>query len=237
MNVKHFTKWLVMLLVCLVFWMPQAHAEIDPNARVSDCFGKGKDCGSDDAVKENVDKNEEIPTGSPGTMSDPEESADPPKGLSAWDYIRTLLAFVFVIGLLVWLLRFLNKRNRSFDQTRLMTNLGGVPLGQHKSIQLVKMGNNYFVVGVGENVQLLKEIDDPDEIADLLARYDSEGSEVQKGIISQLYERFFSKAQSGNTSTDSSDFSQLFSSKMDEIKADRKEQLDRLKRKGSDRDG
>ncbi|GKV64181.1 MULTISPECIES: flagellar biosynthetic protein FliO [unclassified Sporosarcina] len=238
MNVKQLTKWFVMLLVCLVFWMPHAEAETDPNARVSDCFGKGKDCSSDDTAGNQADKkDQEIPSGAPGSLSDPQETEKAPKGLSAWDYIRTLLAFIFVIGLLVWLLRFLNKRNRSFDQTRLMTNLGGVPLGQHKSIQLVKMGNHYFVVGVGENVQLLKEIDDPADIADLLDRYDSEGSDVRKGIISQLYERFFSKAQSGNTSTDSSDFSQLFSSKMDEIKADRKEQLDRLKRKGSDRDG
>ncbi|MBY0222048.1 flagellar biosynthetic protein FliO [Mammaliicoccus sciuri] len=226
MIAKIVTKWLIVLLVCLVF-MPQAYAETDPDAKISDCIGKGKDCSSDTPLLDNPDSNK---------ISDPETTMDPPKGLTAWDYIRTFLAFIFVIGLLVWLLRFLNKRNRNFDQTRLMTNLGGVSLGQHKSIQLVKMGNHYFVVGVGEDVQLLKEIEDPDEIADLLARYDQEGSEVQKGLISQVYQRFFAKSKSGDPVGEASDFSQLFSSKMEEIKADRKQQLDRMKGKGSDRD-
>ncbi|EGQ27376.1 flagellar biosynthesis protein [Sporosarcina newyorkensis 2681] len=226
MKAKLVAKWLIMLLACLVF-LPSAYAETDPDAVVSDCIGKGKDCNSEAPATDKPDN---------GTVSDPQTSSEPPKGLTAWDYIRTLLAFIFVIGLLVWLLRFLNKRNRNFDQTRLMTNLGGVPLGQHKSIQLVKMGNHYFVVGVGEDVQLLKEIEDPDEIADLLARYDREGSEVQKGLISQVYQRFFSKSKTGDSAGEASDFSQLFSSKMEEIKADRKQQLDRLKGKGSDRD-
>lgn len=226
MKIQRITKWLMVLLLCLAV-APSVHAETDPNASVSDCIGKGKDCSSKDEVKEKGD-----------STAVPEEPVlDEPKGLSAGDYIRTLLAFVFVIGLLVWLLRFLNKRNRSFDQNRLMTNMGGVPLGQHKSIQLVKMGDHYFVVGVGENVQLLREIDDPDEIADLLARYDQAGSDIQKGLIAQLYDRFFSKTKASDAETESSDFSNVFAAKMEEIKADRRKQLDRLKGKGSDRNG
>ncbi|WP_158232597.1 MULTISPECIES: flagellar biosynthetic protein FliO [unclassified Sporosarcina] len=201
---------------------PLALADTDPDISVSDCIGKGKDCEEKAPVAENDEKN----------ITD--NDLDEPKGLTAKDYIRTILAFIFVIGLLVWLLRFMNKRNRSFDQNRLMTNLGGVPLGQHKSIQLVKMGSHYFVVGVGENVQLLREIDDPDEIADLLERYD-QGNEVQKGIFSHLYTRFFSKAEQSHVEEPT--FSQVFSTKMDEIKSDRREQLNRLNRKESDRDG
>ncbi|WP_153731289.1 flagellar biosynthetic protein FliO [Sporosarcina obsidiansis] len=227
MKAKLFIKGLITLIVCIVLWIPPAHAETDPNVSVSDCIGKGKECGTADPAADKVDNE---------TVSDTEPSTDTPKGLSAWDYIRTLLAFVFVIGLLVWLLRFLNKRNRSFDQNRLMTNLGGVPLGQHKSIQLVKMGNHYFVVGVGENVQLLKEIEDPAEIEELLARYDRDDRVIQNGLLTQLYQRFFKNKKSENTSVEPTDFSQLFSSKIEEIKADRKQQLDRLKGKGSDRD-
>ncbi|PIC65623.1 hypothetical protein CSV79_00660 [Sporosarcina sp. P13] len=226
MNGKLFTKWLIALFLCFSI-TPLAHAVTDPNISVSDCIGKGVDCGSKGLIVEKLDN--------PATSANNPEDVEP-TGLTAWDYVRTLIAFIFVIGLLLWLLRFMNKRNRNFNQHRLMTNLGGVPLGQQKSIQLVKMGNHYFVVGVGENVQLLREIDDPDEIADLLARYDQEDSEVRKGIVSQLYERFFSKADSAGTK-ETSDFSTLFTSKMEEIKADRKQQMDRFKVKGSDRDG
>lgn len=222
MNAKRVIQCLLLFLLCFTF-TPFAHAETDPDVSVSDCIGKSKDCDEKAPVAEDENKlvtNAEM---------------DEPKGLTAKDYIRTLLAFAFVVGLLVWLLRFMNKRNRSFDQNRLMTNMGGVPLGQHKSIQLVKMGNHYFVVGVGENVQLLREIEDPEEIADLLARTD-QGNEVRKGIISQLYNRFFSKAEK-YPNEESSTFSQMFSTQINEIKSDRKEQFDQMKRKESDRNG
>ncbi|ARJ40043.1 hypothetical protein SporoP8_14835 [Sporosarcina ureae] len=221
MNVKSVIHCLILFILCFTI-PPFAHAETDPNVSVSDCIGKDKDCEEKVPVVENDKKlviNDEL---------------DEPKGPTAKDYIRTLFAFVFVIGLLVWLLRFMNKRNRNFDSNRLMTNMGGVPLGQNKSIQLVKMGNHYFVVGVGENVQLLKEIEDPDEIAELLARYD-QSDEVQKGLFSKLYTRFYSKTE--QTPSEEATFSQLFSTKMNEIKSDRKEQLRRLNRKESDRDG
>ncbi|ARF15328.1 MULTISPECIES: flagellar biosynthetic protein FliO [Sporosarcina] len=222
MNVKRVIQCVLLLILCFAI-MPFAYAETDPDVSVSDCIGKGKNCEEKAPVAENNNQN-----------LVPSTELDEPKGPTVKDYIRTIFAFVFVIGLLVWLLRFMNKRNRNFDSNRLMTNMGGVPLGQNKSIQLVKMGNHYFVVGVGENVQLLREIEDPDEIAELLARYD-QGNDIQKGIFSQLYSRFFSKAE--HSASEQATFSQLFSSKMDEIKADRKEQLKRLNRKESDRDG
>lgn len=223
MTVKRCAALLFMLMLCLSL-VPSAGAETDPNAKVSDCLGK--DCSKKETPLPDKDQ----------APSLTDEQAMEPKKTTAGDYVRTLLAFVFVIGLLIWLLRFLNKRSRSFDQNRLMTNLGGVALGQHKSIQLIKMGNSYFVVGVGENVQLLKEIDDPAEAADLLARYEELGSDVQKGLISQLYNRFFSKNKA-DSETQTEDFSNVFAVKMNEMKAQRKEQLDRLKKKGSDRDG
>ena len=222
MNGKRAVQYILLFLLCFTI-VPLAQAETDPDAKISDCIGKGKDCSEKATVAENNEK-----------LQVPDE-LDEPKGVTAKDLIRTLLAFAFVIGLLVWLLRFMNKRNRNFDQNRLMSNMGGVPLGQQKSIQLVKMGDHYFVVGVGENVQLLKEIDDPDEIAELLERYD-QGDEVRQGIFSQLYARFFTKTEQP-PQEESTSFSHVFSARMDEIKSDRKEQLDRLKRKESDRDG
>ena len=80
------------------------------------------------------------------------------------DYIKTLFALVFVIGLLFGLLKFVNRKNRLYDKNRLMKNMGGISLGQHKSIQLVVIGESYYLIGVGDDIRLLKEITDPDEI-------------------------------------------------------------------------
>lgn len=227
------TYTLARCIVCLllfVLWPAGqfAHAETGSEPTVSDCVGKGKDC--EDSQTSNPSEDE-------GGRESKEKAEQPKIGPTAWDYVKTLVAFIFVIGLLVWLLRFLNKRNRSFDQTQFMKNLGGVPLGQQKSIQLVKMGDHYFVVGVGETVELLKEITDPDEVANLLAYYEADReTSSDNPIVEQLLKRVFNRdAGNQETKETANDFGQVFNRKMEEMKADRKRQIDRLKKKESDR--
>ena len=38
----------------------------------------------------------------------------------------------------------------------LMKNMGGISLGQHKSIQLVVIGETYYLIGVGDDIQFIK---------------------------------------------------------------------------------
>ena len=53
-----------------------------------------------------------------------------------------------------------------------MKNMGGISLGQHKSIQLVVIGESYYLIGVGDDIRLLKEITDPAEIDKLIEFYE-----------------------------------------------------------------
>ena len=71
-----------------------------------------------------------------------------------------IFATVFVVGLLYFVLKFVNKNGRLFKSTQLIENLGGTALGANRSVQLIKVGNRLLIVGVGENIQLLKEIED-----------------------------------------------------------------------------
>ncbi len=64
-----------------------------------------------------------------------------------------------MLGILIFVLRFLNKRNQNYQQNSVIRNLGGHSVGAQKSVQLLQIGNQIYVVGVGEDVQLLKEID------------------------------------------------------------------------------
>ena len=77
-------------------------------------------------------------------------------GLTAWDYIKTLFALVFVVGFLFALLKFINRKNRMYDKNRFMKNMGGFSLGQHKSVQLVVIGKPYYLIGVGEDIQSIE---------------------------------------------------------------------------------
>ncbi|WP_252313466.1 flagellar biosynthetic protein FliO [Sinobaca sp. H24] len=87
-----------------------------------------------------------------------------------------ILALAAVITIMYLLLKFINKRTKKYSSNQTMQNLGGVPLGQNKSVQLVKVGERLLVVGVGESIQLLKEIEDEEERETLLEQPEPEPS-------------------------------------------------------------
>ena len=154
------------LIIFLVSQLPYASVyadtDADPNKPVSDLFNK-------DSENDTRNKSDE------DTITPPADDLTTDKadvGSSVGDYIKTLFALVFVLGLLFGLLKFVNRKNKLYDKNRLMKNMGGISLGQHKSIQLVVIGESYYLIGVGDDIRLLKEITDPDEIDKLVEFYD-----------------------------------------------------------------
>ncbi|WP_088105103.1 flagellar biosynthetic protein FliO [Halalkalibacter urbisdiaboli] len=101
-----------------------------------------------------------------------------PEQSTAKIFAQMLGALAFVIFLLYVILRFINKRTRAFRSTQLLQNVGGVPLGANRSVQLVKVGNRVLVVGVGETIQLLKEIEDESEIKQLMTQQQEQFSQI-----------------------------------------------------------
>ncbi|CAM5186720.1 hypothetical protein UACE39S_04674 [Ureibacillus acetophenoni] len=51
-----------------------------------------------------------------------------------------LFALLFVLGLLMFVLKFINKRSLNYQQNSLVRNIGGVSLGAQKSVQLIQIG-------------------------------------------------------------------------------------------------
>ena len=65
-----------------------------------------------------------------------------------------------------------------------MKNMGGISLGQQKSVQLVVIGNQYYLIGVGDDIRLLKEITDRTEIETLTEYYEEvDGTSHVDGLI------------------------------------------------------
>jgi flagellar protein FliO/FliZ len=100
----------------------------------------------------------------------PEPMKDPMANITGtFDSIKMIGQVIFflvlIIVLFLVLIKFLAKKNQYSPFGRSIRSLGGVPLGQNKSIQIVEIGHSLFVVGVGENIQMLEKIDDPDEVA------------------------------------------------------------------------
>lgn len=72
----------------------------------------------------------------------------------------TLLILVMIYGLI----KFLAIRQQKFQPNQAVKLMGGTPLGNNKSLQLVKVGNQVLLIGVGDQVTLIKEFADAEEI-------------------------------------------------------------------------
>jgi flagellar protein FliO/FliZ len=229
MSILGKSKRLLPLLIALfVVLLPIGNvlAEDDQNKSVSDYFDPETNGGQD---VENLNEEDE-----PAADRSQDEAA---VGLSWWDYTKTLLALLFVVGLLLALLKFINRKNRMFDQHRLMKNVGGLSLGQQKSIQLVVIGESYYLIGVGDEVRLLKEITDPNEIEALERYFEDEELQSPPGLVNKLLTMFpQNKVDATDDSDQPADFKQVFTTRLDELKAERKKHLNRLTEKESRKD-
>ncbi len=82
--------------------------------------------------------------------------------------IKLVFYTIVVVGLIYVLIRFLSKRQRKLQHHSVFTPIGGTPLGNNKSVQIVKVGNSLYMLGVGDNINLLKEIQDEEEVKSIL---------------------------------------------------------------------
>lgn len=217
-------KWASMLLMIAIMFAgtnPAAFAETDQNKSVFDCVENSKDC---DEQLDQLNSPEE-----PAADSSQEEKA---VGYSLGDFVRTFLAFLFVIGLLFVLLKFINRKNRMFSQHRFMKNVGGLSLGQQKSVQLVMIGDKYYLIGVGEDVRLLKEITDEKEIENLEAYFQDDEMKAPPTVLTTLFKKVTGQKEEPQEDKGSdTDFNQLFTTRIDEMREERKRQLKRLEEK------
>lgn len=72
----------------------------------------------------------------------------------------TLLILVMIYGLI----KFLALRQKKLQPNQAVKLMGGTPLGNNKSLQLVKVGEKVYLIGVGDQVTLIKEFSESDEI-------------------------------------------------------------------------
>ncbi|MFD1735827.1 flagellar biosynthetic protein FliO [Bacillus salitolerans] len=146
------------------------------------------------------------------------------------DFFNVIFSFAIVLFLLLATLRFIKKKNQSFDSTRKINNIGGTSLGGNRSIQLIKVGNRILVVGVGENIQLLYEINSEDEINELLSHQDTELPIREP--LSFLKNKIFKKDETSQDSVSEQNFKAIFKDQLSHLQKDRKKLLDELSRKG-----
>jgi flagellar protein FliO/FliZ len=159
--------------------------------------------------------------------------------VTAFDFIKMFIALAFVLILIYVLLKFVTKRNQLFQQGKSIVNLGGTSLGQNKSIQLIKVGNRVLVVGVGESISLLKEIESEQERKKFIEEFEWKQEQVtaSKNFLHTLT-TFVNQSKELNrvTKDTQSSFSTTFKDQLERVKKERTNQLEKVKRKGLNKD-
>ena len=194
------------------------YADSDTNS-IEYCMKKPEEC------KDNTD---------PAAKEDTVVSAA--GDVSAWEYIKMVLALIFVVALFYGLMKFLNKRNLTFQRNQMVQNLGGLSLGAQKSVQLLQIGKSLYLVGVGDDVQLLREITDPQEVEALLSIYNEKQEYAATSpYIAEVFSKLKRKNNQNSSTLQKQDsFGELFEKKISEIKQERSEELERWKQKEND---
>ncbi|WKA53904.1 flagellar biosynthetic protein FliO [Planococcus shixiaomingii] len=117
--------------------------------------------------------------------------------------LYTLLILVMIYGLI----KFLAMRQKKFQPNQAVKLMGGTPLGNNKSLQLVKVGSQVYMIGVGDQVTLIKEFTDADEIKGIEKDLDNQPTLMSNPVVSFVKEKVNNRTKTGKTSG----FEQLFS--------------------------
>lgn len=117
-----------------------------------------------DTVSNMFDKNEQ-PEDRVGNDPTPAPVDDSPSFASL--LIRTVIILLLIIVLMYALSRWITKRGKIFETNQFIKVKSAVNLGQNKSLRLVKVGNSYYLLGVGNDITLLKEFTTEDEINEI----------------------------------------------------------------------
>ncbi|WP_158589590.1 MULTISPECIES: flagellar biosynthetic protein FliO [Clostridia] len=205
-----------LLSLLLFLFVIEIEAGAAPKS-VNDCINDETDCESSEQTPENKDKDK-------STLLKEETKTEP-----LWvSSVKVIIVLFLILGLIYLVLLFLKRKNALFSQANALENLGGISVGQNKSLQIIRLGNKYYLIGVGDNVELLQEINDASLIEDL--QKTSSGGEMP------VVPKFIQKLTPGSKSNvrdaeKKADFKQQFMNELDKLKQNRSQLIQQYKQK------
>ncbi|MGG1250304.1 flagellar biosynthetic protein FliO [Brevibacillus agri] len=189
-----------LILVLFVSALPIAvHAE----GTVADAYNQGN------TDKSNAPAGGEQPAAIPGSGT----------GSMIGYLVQVIFSLGFIAVLIFFLLRFLGRRQVGQSQGPIKI-ISAAALGNGKTLQVVMIGESLYIVGVGENVQLLRRIEPGEEVDLILA--DAEIAPI-KNPLSLNWLPFGKKKQADEELLFSSDvdgktFQELLKGQWDNVK-------------------
>ncbi|MDP5273452.1 flagellar biosynthetic protein FliO [Chengkuizengella axinellae] len=96
--------------------------------------------------------------------------------------LLSIIAFIFIT------FKFLSKKS-AWTSNGLIKHLGGVRFSQQKSIQVIEFGGEIYLIGVGEEVQLIDKIDEKEKVEHILGTMNSKSTSINMVNIKDIFSR------------------------------------------------
>ncbi|KZE65882.1 hypothetical protein AWM68_05750 [Fictibacillus phosphorivorans] len=139
-----------------------------------------------------------------------------------------LVKLVFMLGvvlaILFFVLRFIQRKSVRFQDGKNLQSLGGIGIGQNRSVQLIKTGNSVLVVGVGDSVTLLKEITDETEVQLMLDQHQAQNTVQNVSAITSQIKTKWLKSKEETRDEGGSKEKDSFKNMLNAIVEDKREQ-------------
>ncbi len=139
-----------------------------------------------------------------------------------------LVKLVFMLGIvlaiLFFVLRFIQRKSVSFQDGKNLQSLGGIGIGQNRSVQLIKTGNSVLVVGVGDTVTLLKEINDEDEVKMMLEQRPAQNVSAVTSQLKSKWLKNINEKKDSNGNDIKTNHTVTFKNMLNSIVEEKKEQ-------------
>ena len=201
MNSLNKKIWVFVILIVWLSWFPHPYDVSIASPNVQDCLENSEDC-EEENFDQDKDSNKENDFLTENNSNDS----------LLLNVIRMVFALFLVLALIYIAIRFIGKRNNLLNDARSMENLGGISLGPNRSIQIVRVGGKFYLIGVGENVELLEEVTDEQLIESLM-----KDQEQSTGVIQTI----LGKKRKNDRTQNKTDFKKLFKTELDQLKQNR----------------
>jgi|SRR5690625_935702 len=146
-----------------------------------------------------------------------------------FNLIKMIFALFLVLALIYFLLTFIKKRNTLFSQVNHLENLGGISVGQNKSIQLIRIGEKVYVIGVGDNVELLQEVTDTETKQALFDKADTTATPTS--MFQQLFKKQTEITKEEDSYKSDKTFTSTLQDELHKLKNNRHRLIDRYREK------
>src|SRR5699024_8030663 len=192
-------------LLFVLLLMGSFYSDVEAKTlNVKDCIENGEDCSEPSSTEISEEENEqELNSRSNSSLF--------------LDLVKMVFALLLVLALIYFFLKFINKRN-TLHQQRALQNLGGISVGPSKSVQIIRVGSKYYLIGVGDNVEMLNEITDEKLIEELINDLEKDNIRFDK-FLSNLSR--ISKTRKESTNSTEKNFKKMFSDELASLKENR----------------